>query len=210
MPTLRILYDVEGWAFHRRALALRQHAPSGFTVELSALPRLEGLEEALGTTPLDAVFLLPGRKAAATRRALQARGWPTKLIVSWSIGWPVWRDEFDLAYAAADAIVFNNARYWEGTGRRPRTQVIYNGVDLRTFRVLTPPAQRVARVLWLGSEFHRVRKGYDAFALPLRQRLEGDGIGCDFRLVDSQGRGLLSAAQMAAWYNSGTVLVCTS
>jgi hypothetical protein len=127
---------------------------------------------------------LPGRRAEAVRAALTARGWPTRLAVGWTIGWPEWQREFHAAYAAADAVVFNNRIYWEETGRLPRTRVIANGVDLRTFRVIVPPARRRPRVLWLGSEFHRARKGYDDIVLPLRERLRADGIECDFRLVD--------------------------
>ena len=210
MPVVRVLYDVEGWAYHRRALALQAHAPANYTVEIGPLARGDDAGRALGDAPPDIVLALPGRRAEALRVALTARGWPTRLAVGWTIGWPEWQREFRAAYAAADAVVFNNRIYWEETGRLPRTRVIANGVDLRTFRVIIPPARRRPRVLWLGSEFHRARKGYDDIVLPLRERLRADGIEYDFRLVDSHGGDLLTAAQMADWYNSGTVLLCAS
>jgi glycosyltransferase involved in cell wall biosynthesis len=113
-------------------------------------------------------------------------------------------------YAAADALVFNNRLAWAGAGCLPRTRVIANGVDLRTFRVTVAPAARAPRLLWLGSEFHRARKGYDAIVVPLCERLRADGIACDVRLVDSLGGALRSAEEMADWYNTGTVLLCAS
>jgi glycosyltransferase involved in cell wall biosynthesis len=210
MLTLRILYDVDGWAFHRRAVALQRHAPAGVAVSLAALPGVEWLDAALGASPPDVLFVMPGRKTAAARAALAQRAWATRLVASWNIGWPMWRDDFAIAAAAADAVIFNNRQYWDGTGRLPHTCVIANGVDLDTFRVEVPPASRTPRVLWLGSQLHRELKGYDDFILPLQRRLERDGIACDFRLVDSRGGALRSAGEMAAWYNGGTVLVCAS
>jgi hypothetical protein len=39
MPVVRILYDVAGWAYHRRAIALQAHAPPSYTVEIGPLAR---------------------------------------------------------------------------------------------------------------------------------------------------------------------------
>ena len=107
-------------------------------------------------------------------------------------------------------MIFNNRECWERTGRWPETCVIPNGVDLDVFRVTRPLETRRPRVLWTGSELYRQLKGYDDLILPLRKRLEAQGVECDVRLVDSFGRNRWTPEEMAEWYDSGTVLVCAS
>ncbi|MGH7786966.1 MAG: glycosyltransferase family 4 protein [Candidatus Binatia bacterium] len=212
MPTLRILYDVDGWAYHHRARALQQHAPAEFDVSLAELQRFDrpdAMAAALGDEP-DLVFVLSTPAVVPVRRALDARGWRSTLVGSWNAGWPLQIPLFFDAYRAADAMVINNATAWRRVGQLPRTYLLPNGVDLDVFRVATPLAARPPRVLWAGSERGRRRKGYDRIARPLQQRLGALGIDCELLLVDSFGDDKRDPAAMAAWYDRGTVLVCTS
>lgn len=39
-PNILIVYDVDGWAYHRRALALRRYAPPGYNVAICSGPEL--------------------------------------------------------------------------------------------------------------------------------------------------------------------------
>jgi glycosyltransferase involved in cell wall biosynthesis len=213
VPTLRILYDVDGWAYHHRARALRDHAPADFDVSLGRLARLNrqhDAEVALGTDEPDLVFVLSTPAVAAVRRTIDERGWRTKLVGSWNAGWPRQIPLFFDAYRQADAMVINNATAWRRVGCLPRTYLLPNGVDRDVFRVLTPIDERAPRVLWTGSELGRRRKGYERLLVPLERRLRALGIDCEWDLVDSYADDKRPPEAMAAWYNTGTVLVCAS
>jgi glycosyltransferase involved in cell wall biosynthesis len=92
----------------------------------------------------------------------------------------------------------------------PNTFYIPNGVDRDIFKYEVPVENRKPRLLWCGSEFHRKIKGYDDILIPLRDRLKNHGLELDLRLVNSTGRITYSRDEMAQWYNTGTVYVCTS
>jgi glycosyltransferase involved in cell wall biosynthesis len=83
-------------------------------------------------------------------------------------------------------------------------------VDLEIFNVKVPPERRVPKVLWVGSENHRRLKGYDQVMCPVRDALAAEGIDCELLLVDSYDPSKRTPAEMADWYNAGTVLVCAS
>ena len=210
MATVRIIYDVDGWAYHHRAAALRRHAPPDFEVTIAALPHADQMDAALGEDEADVVFVLSHPELPAVRRALTARGWRSKLIGAWNCGWPLQISAFHRAYREADAIVFNNLTAWQRFGRLPRTYLVPNGVDLDVFRVRTPLMQRRPRVLWTGSQLRRRNKGYDELLLPLRRALRGLDVDCELLLVDSYGDGKRTPHKMADWYNTGTVFVCAS
>lgn len=210
MPTLKIIYDVDGWAYHNEALALQKHAPPDFEVSIASLSRPEEAPMALGDAPVDVVFLLGESKTRAVRRTLQERGRQSKLVAGWCNGFPHRIDLFYRMRHEADAWIFNNQSAWEGTGRLPRTAMIPNGVDLDLFTVKRPQESRAPKVLWTGSERYRRLKGYDDIMLPLQRKLGARGIEYEFLLVDSNGAHKRTRQQMVEWYNSGTVLVCAS
>lgn len=213
MPRLRILYDVDGWAYHTRARALRKYAPADFEVSMAAFRDAAGVRDVgavLGDQPVDLVLVLDVNRAGRVREALRERSWPAKVIGTWNNGWPHELPHLYQGYRNADCMIFNNRECWERTGRWPETCVIPNGVDLDVFRVTRPLETRRPRVLWTGSELYRQLKGYDDLILPLRKRLEAQGVECDVRLVDSFGRNRWTPEEMAEWYDSGTVLVCAS
>ena len=213
MPGLRILYDVDGWAYHARARALQKHAPADFAVSMAAIRDTAGIRDVgavLGDRPPELVLVLDVNQAGRIREAIGKRGWPTTVIGAWNNGWPHRLPHLYQRYRDTDHMIFNNRECWERTGRWPETCALPNGVDLDVFRVARPPETRRPRVLWTGSALYRQLKGYDHFILPLGERLEAQGIDCDLRLVDSFGPDRWTPEEMAAWYNSGTVLVCAS
>ena len=210
MPTIHIFYDAEGWAYHHRARMLRRLAPPGFEVSASRWTRGMTAGDALPATPPDLIFLMPHSRLEATRRAMAERGWTQPLVGCWSVGWPHHAERLPGALAAADWIVFNNRDNWERSGRPENSSWISNGVDLECFRVTTPLDDRAPKILWAGSEFHRRLKGYDTFVPPLRRVAARYGIAFEALLADSHAEQKRSPAEMAAWYNRGTVFLCTS
>lgn len=210
MPTLRVIYDADGWAFHRRADALRKYAPPDFDVTIARFAGAGELDAALGDTPPDVILLLRESQTQIFREELRRRAWPSKLVGAWSAGWPLRLPGFYATRRAADAVVINNSTAWKRVGRLRNTFMIPNGVDLDVFRIQTPPEARMRKVLWVGSELGRKRKGYDSLILPLKQQLERRGIVLDALLVDSHAADKKTAEQMAEWYNGGMVLVCAS
>jgi glycosyltransferase involved in cell wall biosynthesis len=168
------------------------------------------IDRILGDTPPDVVFVLCHHQAKRVRRVVRERNWPTRIVVSWNNGWPRREAEFQSTLALADRVIVNNRDYWERAGRLPGTHPIANGVDLDTFRLVRPLVDRIPRVLWCGSEYHRHVKGYDDLIVPLFDRLQASGIACESLLVDSRGPERLDRQAMAEWYNFGTVLVCAS
>jgi hypothetical protein len=168
------------------------------------------VDRILGDTPPDLVFVLCHHQAKQVRRAVQDRNWHTRIVVSWNNGWPRRASEFLAMRAVADAVIVNNQDYWERAGRLAGTYPIANGVDLDTFRLVTPLAERRPRVLWCGSQYHRHVKGYDDLVVPVFERLEAAGIACEGLLVDSRGPERRDRKAMADWYNTGTVFMCAS
>ncbi len=219
MLDLLIIYDVEGWAYHYRALALARHAPSDFRVRLAAFNRFDpatedehgvNVKKILGDTAPDVIFILCRHEVAYLRQTLLDRGWPTRLVASWNTGWPDQRQAFHALLQQADRVIVNNKEFWEQAGRLPQTHHISNGVELQTFRLTRPPEIRSPRVLWCGSAYHRCIKGYDDYIVPLFERLRAEGIECEARLSESRAPDRLDPDEMAQWYNEGTILVVAS
>src|SRR5262249_15648131 len=143
-------------------------------------------------------------------QALRELGWSSKPVASSNSGWPRGDSSFPTLLSDADAVVINNQEYWDKVGRLPQTNLIPNGVDLDIFKIKIPLALRKPKVLGAGSKLHRELKGHDSLMLPLQKELQAIGIDCELLLVDSYGNDKLSPQEMADWYNTGTILVCTS
>ena len=210
MPKLRILYDVEGWALHNRALALQKYAPPEYNVTIAPYRTEQDEIADLGADPPDIVFCLSARGAEAIGAQIAERGWPTKLVVSWSMGWPENLTLFYDAYRASDFLVVNHRDYWEKLGRLPNTTVVPNGVDETIFCAETPVAARAPKVVWTGAAMAFRRKSYYDLILPLGDALSQRGIAHDFLYIDSYGSDKRSPQDMAVWYNDATILVCAS
>lgn len=215
MTDLRIVYDVEGWAFSHAARALVRHAPPDFRVSIAALTDPAGRsspDAALGENEPTVMFAMHTRpeKPALLQARMEARGWRCAVAGAWNAGWPLHAELFEERYAQVDALLLNNEIAWEWLGGRPRTHLCPNGVDLDVFQPTVAPAARPPRVLWCGGLHWRQVKGYDDILLPLEERLRARGFACDFRQVNSRTGVEAGPAEMAAWYNTGSVYVCAS
>lgn len=77
MTDLLITYDIDGWAYHRRAMALARHAPADFRVRIARLettgmsPEQCDLHRAdvLGDEPPDVLFVLCYHQAKGMRES---------------------------------------------------------------------------------------------------------------------------------------------
>ena len=213
MASVRIIYDVDGWADHNRALALQKYAPPEFDVSIAPTHCLDDkldVRGALGDRPADIVLVLDAMLAGRFRALLEELGWPSSLIVSWSVGWPKRIASFHAALKAADVLAINNRAYWDVVGRLPGTQLIENGVDRDIFRVQVPIEKRPPRILWMGSAHRGSLKDYDEYLLPLASALRTRDIDTDFVVVDPHHTQTRTPQQMAEWYNTGSVVVVTS
>ena len=211
---LRIIYDVEGWAFSHTARALQKYAPPEFDVSIAPLSRdrVDDPGRALGPTEPDIVFAMHTgvAKARLVNAEIRARGWRPRVVGGWSAGWPLRVEEFPARRREADLLIVNNQLTWERLGRPAGTVVCPLGVDLDVFHVTRPIEARPPRVLWTGSEFWRAVKGYDDYVVPLARRLEALGVPTSLHLVDPKRGDIRPHREMADWYNTGTVLVCAS
>jgi glycosyltransferase involved in cell wall biosynthesis len=206
MYRVSLHYDVEGWAYHRRCLALMKYAPADFSVSLGR-GRQHDRREAC-----DLALQLCYPHCRALRRSYAAAGQRPLVVAGLNVGFTDRSARYlETARREADHVIVNSLEMFERSGRPAGTSWISNGVDREVFGVIEPIATRPRRVLWTGSLFHRQLKGYDEILVPLARRLWKDGIECDFRLVDSHGGpSRWSIGEMAAWYQTGAVYVCAS
>jgi glycosyltransferase involved in cell wall biosynthesis len=217
---VRLLYDVPGWAYHSRCVALAKYAPEDFEVVLD-----RGNLSRFSEEPFDLNLQLVYPHAGLLRQHLDRLGQKSIIVTGCNTGWfNENRDEghkyFAQMQSASDWIVFNSRAAWGFSGCPDRTSWIANGVDREVFYPKMVGTARQPKVLWLGSEFHaqphRDTKNYWSILIPLKARLEARGIACDFRRVDSvatvhkNGVGHYSQPELADWYNTGTVYVVAS
>lgn len=213
MYRVRLQYARPYWAYYRRCQGIARYAPPDFKVDMGAWHPCAGRDDWPEDAQYDLVFqLVPDHEAL--RRFLEDRGQSDTLILAGlNVGWGHHEKRLEMC-RAADHIVVNNYDLWERLEKPKGMTWISNGVDLNTFRVTTPPAQRKQKVLWTGCEHHCREtniKGWHEVLLPLMFRLEEAQIDCDFRVVkaDRPEEGF-DTQQMVAWYNSGTIYVCAS
>jgi glycosyltransferase involved in cell wall biosynthesis len=204
--TVRICYDVKGWAYHRRALALQKYAPPDFCVTIGP-----DYGRAFKERRHDLVLQLCYSYAKDIKRHIDAGGYDMVLVTGYNVGYGYANKWFDECAAWSDHVLFNNRECWEGLGRPANTSWISNGVDRELFPVLIPPERRTPRVLSLVSHCHRATKGYDDILLPLAEKLHVAGVETDFRLVNSHGgKKNMDTAALTQWYNTGTIYIVAS
>lgn len=231
-----IVYDIEGWAYHSRAVALQKYSPEGFEIRIAGMetncanpdssanlqlqkdPTLRDsgawvrsrLLEIFGEEPPDVVLSLCSHLVKPIRRILSEFGWSTKLIASSNNGWPHRREHFERLFEYADWVVVNNQDYFEKSGLPARCSAISNGVETSDFYLERPISVRKPKVIWSGSQRHREIKGYDDYIVPIFEQLKLEGVDCETLLVDSRGEDRMGRNQMREWYNDATIYLCAS
>lgn len=207
MPHLHIIYDVPGWAYYRRASAIKRYAPPEWQVTIgpSSAPIVQ----------CDVKLQLCYGHIADTRERSRRLNPQPILVASYNVGYGYRPDHLVLCRKNADWVIFNNQANWERNGKLDRTSWISNGVDLDDFHITVPPHRRAPRALWIGSHYHVERnndlKGYHSVLEPLARRLSFYGVETDFRVMMSHERqSLMSTAELRDWYNTGTIYICAS
>jgi glycosyltransferase involved in cell wall biosynthesis len=201
---LHVIYDVEGWAYYKRAEALLRYCPEDFIVTIG-----KSLPQNFKRNPPDALFILPYGAVDSITQQVRNHTASTILIGSINVGWPRRVEFVSKLLKRCNYVIINNEDMWSKCGKLPRTIHFSNGVDHRIFKPTGIPVnQRKPKVLWTGSTYHAKLKGYDILK-GLDQSLASKGIGLDLRLVDSHGE-KYTAEEMAHWYNTGTIYVVAS
>jgi len=202
---IRLLYDVQFWAYYWRCLALQKNAPSDFDVSIGS-----NYGEALSKKKHDLVLQCAYSYAKDLKKCKERHKYDFLIVSSYNVGagyadhWlnPVIRD--------SDYVIINSRSMWEKAGKPAKTLQISNGVDLSIFNIRKPIEIRKPRVLWIGSFAHRKTKNYDTILVPLQKLLARDGISTDFRLVDSAGKNRMNQEQMSYFYNTGSIYTIAS
>lgn len=216
MIRVRIVFDVEGWAYYHRARALQEYAPVDLAIEI--VPH----QRRFAPGSFDLLFDLNYGHVLRTRAELSRRARDAVLLVAFNNGWPNRLDHFAAAKVHAHAVVVNNREFFERSGQLPGTYWISNGVDRRVFACRRPMADRPLRAAWIGSAYHAHTtgvKGYGDLLVPLARRLAGRA-HCDFKVVDpytanggggsGAGDRVLTRDELVEWYNQAAVYVVAS
>jgi len=214
MYRIRCQYDCENWAYFKRCRALQKHAPDDFQVDIGAWHPCKTIDEWPEGVRYDLVLqLVPD--CPRVREQLDARGMQDTIIVAGlNVGYGHHTERLRMCSDKSDHIVVNNRDCWDRLGQPDGMTWISNGVDLDTFRVVRPIVDRPFTVLWIGGEFHTIHtnvKGWHEVLVPLMKALDAGKIAHDFRRVRSERPDLcMSEAAMVDYYNSGSVILCTS
>jgi len=142
MPSLAFVCRPDWAGDAELSAALRGAAPSDCPVV--AVPADD--VAALGGRH-DAVLLAPHVDAPALVEQLRAGGHRGPVAAIWPHRWPRELARFHALYAAADAVVINDARCWDRLGRLPRSHPIGDAVDLDAFAGGPPVDRRPRRIL---------------------------------------------------------------
>ena len=203
MHRVAIIYDCDGWAYHRRALALQKYAPPDFRVDIVTIGKWEWSRG----RQYDLVFNM---EYAAPGKGQRDRHCPrVPLVVSYNSD-SARRSEFwTRCYHDADLLICNNMDVWDFHGRPERTCCISNGVDTDVFRSVVPIEQREHRVFWCGSTSVKKGKGFDILRSAHRS-LESLGFVPDFRPIDRIDERVLKTDPLVDLYNQCSYVACMS
>lgn len=206
MKRVRILYDVAGWAYYNDAVALKKYAPKDWVVDIAD-------QNYRDCEKYDLILQFAYCYLDNLKQYLLKKDWFVPVVTSYNVG--VGYNPMCVLKKVvknSEGVVINNFGMYNAFGKNSKTICIPNGINTEIFNVKNPISERtIHRVVWIGSEFHKHIKGYEQYALPLKEKLEADGIDCDFRLVSSTDPSKrMTRPQLAEWYNKSTVYVVTS
>lgn len=200
-----IVFDVEMWCYHRRAMCLQKYAPSDLDITITshAAAPAHNLREYAIVFVID-YACLPGW----THKAREAG---TILVGSFNKDSRSRHKEWEAALRAADLLIVNNEDRYRANGIQPHTVCISNGVDLEAFRPMTPIGERPHKCLWTGGIGPAKLKGHAEVIEHLRGTLEQRGFTHSFRpitaIVPEQ---VYSQEKMVEWYNGASYWLCAS
>lgn len=205
---VHILYDVEGWAYHRRAVALQKYAPDDMEISIGASRQFQ-------PSGTHGVLLQLVYGDLHRVRKMYGNGRRPYIVAGYNVGAGYRRERLEQLMHNADHVVFNNRDNWDHHNRPDNSSWISNGVDMNIFRSLGAVRDRRRRAISIGSEYHWKHnddlKGCRILR-SIRNDLHSKGVQCDWRIVcsDRKGQGRLSQAEMVRWYNDARVYVVAS
>lgn len=205
MYNIRLLYDVEGWAYYWKCIALQKYAPSNYNASIGS-----NYGQAFKSKKHDMVLQLAFSYAGDLRKHMNDNNYKFPLVSSYTVGWNYANHWLPPAIKSSDFVIINNKGMWENFGKHPKTKYIPNGVDRDIFNIKKPIKMRTPKVLWCGSTCHRKVKNYDTIIEPLSQKLKKYNIPFEFKLINSVGKQRLNQKQMSYWYNTGSIYLVAS
>ena len=206
-----IIYDVPGWAYWRRAMALKKYAPNDFVVDLSSNDEVKRKDFRNYQLVFNLDYMVRGYDKRIQRERLN-----TILVISHNRDPYGPRVSFPDSYNPARQhgfLIVNNFECYNHYGRLPYSCNISNGVDADFWKCLTPIEEREKRVIWTGSGNPKKGKGWHNVLVPLKAQLELRGFIPEFREFPVGGvlkTWAWPTEKMLDWYNSAFAVVCAS
>lgn len=215
MRRLLICFDVHGWSYHRRAVALKKFAPPNWDVKITCAKDIKQADLPL----YDLIFQLEQTAGLGFRaivyRELHHWHWktdPPVLVYSFNTAPGRHPEYWPLLYASADFSIINSKAMWEYVSRPVRTCAISNGVDTDVFRVKKPWRDRAPRVIWTGGSTKAKGKQFNEVLRFAEKELKKMGIDPAWRPVRTaaETRTIFDTKQMVNWYNSAQFIAVPS
>lgn len=207
MKKLLIVYDVRGWAYERRANALKRYAPDDWRVQI--VPIRELRDEMVAES--NVVFNLEYAGAGDVSQRIKACGLNRPAYaVSYNSDSRRRAEFWEKVTATGAFVVCNNKEVFDFHKRPARTCCISNGVDVAIFRPTVPMSRRQWRVIWCGSTSAKKGKGYKDILQPIVAKLAKRDVIADFRPIDNIDERVLQTDPLVDWYNSASAVVCAS
>ena len=206
MNKILIIADVPGWAYDRRAKALKKYAPDDFEVDVtysSGVP-------AVDFRAYDLVFDIEYATVSQVKQRMRNSSSKAKLVVSHNADQHRCHDLYRMNSRLADFIIFNNCGAYRHFGKAKNTCNISNGVDLDHFY---PTGQdRSDSALWTGGEG---KKGHKDFLVPFCEKfpevsVRTKPIKPDTWKAGTPDSSLWGTDQMREFYNGSKVVLCFS
>jgi len=199
-----VVYDRTGWAYHRRAMALKKHAPPGVLVTTAAYSDVNWTTLA----PFNVILLLDYAQTARVRQAITESGWKGTFVVSYSADTRRRQDWWPTVCSLADWVISVSKDRYDARGLAKNVCCISNGVECSQFKPFGYLDDRPHRALWIGTTKAAAEKNWQLAErlIPVAADL---GISTDFRLIRHR-RDEIPLDRMAEWYNSGSYILCTS
>lgn len=161
MIRLLIIADVRGWAYDKRAQALKKYAPEDFAVDITYVHEIPK-----DLSAYDIVYNIDYSVTENVSQRLRNQGARAKLVNSHNADHQRAFEQFETSCSRCDYVICNNYKAWEHFGKRSGTCNISNGVDLNHFYYEDrPESDRALRAVWVGP----AGKGLHDILEPLQQ-----------------------------------------
>lgn len=205
-----LLLDQLGWNAENHAKALLDYTPRGWVVE-SVLWNPTSCN--WGFDDADAIVNLGSQCQQALWDQSQERIPRAVVLARYYTCYPRNAERMDFLRARSHAVIVESQLCFQRTEWMGDIQLTPTGIDCRRFCPLVPPLKRRRRVLWVagvvGSNAARADVKRLDLAKEVGRRCFEAGIDMEILNVDPHGERKTSD-EMAQWYNSGNVYLCTS